>query len=84
MLLCMVLHNRASGKHRQSLIINHTQHTVNPLIAPDVNPVLPSATSTVSVHFISTDHCIGVTGDVSDTKLVPPQCQNARRSPITS
>ncbi|CAI9623287.1 unnamed protein product, partial [Staurois parvus] len=49
------------------------QHTVNPLIAPDVNPFLPSAISTVSVLFISTDHCIGVTGDVSDTKSVPPQ-----------
>ncbi|CAI9533476.1 unnamed protein product, partial [Staurois parvus] len=48
------------------------QHTVNPLIAPDVNPFLPSAISTVSVLFISTDHCIDVTGDVSDTKPVPP------------
>ncbi|CAI9577441.1 unnamed protein product [Staurois parvus] len=27
----------------------HTQHTVNPLIAPHVNPFLPSAISTVSV-----------------------------------
>ncbi|CAI9576598.1 unnamed protein product, partial [Staurois parvus] len=35
-------------------------------------PFLPSAISTVSVLFISTDHCIGVTGDVSDTKSVPP------------
>ncbi|CAI9553806.1 unnamed protein product [Staurois parvus] len=35
----------------------------------------------VSVLFISTDHCIGVTGDVSDTKSVPPQCQNASHSP---
>ncbi|CAI9595737.1 unnamed protein product [Staurois parvus] len=26
----------------------------------------------VSVLFISTDHCIGVTGDVSDTNSVPP------------
>ncbi|CAI9560303.1 unnamed protein product, partial [Staurois parvus] len=34
-----------------------------------------------SVLFISTDHCIGVTGDVSDTKSVPPpQCQNACHS----
>ncbi|CAI9583757.1 unnamed protein product, partial [Staurois parvus] len=47
------------------------QHTVNPLIAPHVNPFLPSAISTVSVLFISTDHCIGVAGDVSDTKSVP-------------
>ncbi|CAI9535315.1 unnamed protein product, partial [Staurois parvus] len=45
------------------------QHTVNPLIAPDVNPFLPSVISTVteSVLFISTDHCIGVHGDVSDS-----------------
>ncbi|CAI9548505.1 unnamed protein product, partial [Staurois parvus] len=55
--------------------------TVNPLIAPRVNPFLPSAISTVSVLFISTDHCIGVTGDVSDTKSVPPSWQNACRSP---
>ncbi|CAI9612665.1 unnamed protein product, partial [Staurois parvus] len=34
-----------------------------------------------SVHFISTDHCIGVTGDINDTTSVPPQCQNACRSP---
>ncbi|CAI9558992.1 unnamed protein product [Staurois parvus] len=44
----------------------------------------PSVISTVSVLFISTDHCIGVTGDVSDTKPVPPQCQKARRSPDIS
>ncbi|CAI9565202.1 unnamed protein product [Staurois parvus] len=41
------------------------QHTVNPLIAPHVNPFLPTAMSTVSVLFISTDHCISVTEDVS-------------------
>ncbi|CAI9561714.1 unnamed protein product, partial [Staurois parvus] len=32
-------------------IVKHTQHTVNPLIAPHVNPFLPSAISTVSVVF---------------------------------
>ncbi|CAI9554606.1 unnamed protein product, partial [Staurois parvus] len=48
-------------------------HTVNPLIAPHVNPFLSSSINTVSVlFFFSTDHCIGVTGDVSDTKSVPP------------
>ncbi|CAI9599541.1 unnamed protein product, partial [Staurois parvus] len=52
--------------------VKHTQHTVNPLIAPHVNPVLPSIISTVSVLFISTDHCIGVTGDDRDTKSVSP------------
>ncbi|CAI9613397.1 unnamed protein product [Staurois parvus] len=45
---------------------------------------MPSAISTVSVLFNSTDHCIGVTGDVSITKSVPPQCQNAHRSPAIS
>ncbi|CAI9569770.1 unnamed protein product, partial [Staurois parvus] len=50
----------------------HTQHTDNPLITPHVNPFLLIAISTVSVLFISTDHYIGVTRDVSDTKSVPP------------
>ncbi|CAI9589094.1 unnamed protein product, partial [Staurois parvus] len=59
-------------KHQHSPLVKHKQHTVNPLIAPDFNPFLPSAISTVSVLFISTDHCIGVTGDGSDTKSVPP------------
>ncbi|CAI9620950.1 unnamed protein product, partial [Staurois parvus] len=31
--------------------------------------------------FFSTDYCSGVTGDVSDTKSVPSQCQNVHRSP---
>ncbi|CAI9595038.1 unnamed protein product, partial [Staurois parvus] len=43
------------------------QHTVNPLIAPDVNPFLPSVINTVPVLFISTDHCICVPGDVSSS-----------------
>ncbi|CAI9591953.1 unnamed protein product [Staurois parvus] len=37
--------------------VKYTQHTVNPLITPDVNPFLSSVISTVSVLFISTDHC---------------------------
>ncbi|CAI9590574.1 unnamed protein product, partial [Staurois parvus] len=37
----MTLHSRASGKHRHSPIVKHTQHTVNPLIAPDVNLFRP-------------------------------------------
>ncbi|CAI9573094.1 unnamed protein product [Staurois parvus] len=37
-----------------------------------LTPSCPVAISTVSTFFISTDHCIGVTGDVSDTKSVPP------------
>ncbi|CAI9592806.1 unnamed protein product, partial [Staurois parvus] len=41
---------------------NVKQHTVNPLITPHINPFLPSVISTVSVLFISTDHCISVIG----------------------
>ncbi|CAI9561422.1 unnamed protein product [Staurois parvus] len=61
---------------------SETPHTVNPLIAPDVNPFIPSAISTVSVLFISTDRCIGVTGDVSDTKSVPPSVRMPGAVPI--
>ncbi|CAI9567100.1 unnamed protein product, partial [Staurois parvus] len=64
-LLCMALHSSMRT-------VKHSQHTGNPLIAPHFNLFLPSAISTVSGLFISTDHCIGVTGDVSDTKSVPP------------
>ncbi|CAI9532589.1 unnamed protein product, partial [Staurois parvus] len=60
------LHSHAKQTHSVK------QHTVKPLIAPHVNLFLPSVISTVSVICISTDHFIGVTGDVSDTKSVPP------------
>ncbi|CAI9583263.1 unnamed protein product [Staurois parvus] len=42
-----------------------------------LTPSRPVSLVQCHVLFISTDHCIGVTGDVSDTKSVPPQCQNA-------
>ncbi|CAI9559728.1 unnamed protein product, partial [Staurois parvus] len=71
-----------SEAHRHSPIVKHTRHTVNPLIAPDVNSFLPSAISTVSVLFIRTDHCIGVTGDVSDTKSVPPSVRMPAAVPL--
>ncbi|CAI9576331.1 unnamed protein product, partial [Staurois parvus] len=45
----------------------HKTHTVNPLIAPDVNPFLPNAISTVSVIFSSTDHCVLVSLGMSVT-----------------
>ncbi|CAI9553567.1 unnamed protein product, partial [Staurois parvus] len=61
---------------------HRTQYTVNPLLTPDVNPFLPSAISTVSVLFISTDHCIGVTGDISDTKSVPPSVRMPSAVPL--
>ncbi|CAI9590342.1 unnamed protein product [Staurois parvus] len=81
----MAVHSTASKAHRHSPIVKHTQHLVNHLITPDVNPFLPSAISTVSVLFISTDNCTGVTGDISDSKSIPPpQCQNARRRPTIS
>ncbi|CAI9562827.1 unnamed protein product, partial [Staurois parvus] len=64
-LLCMALLCRTSVKHTQH---NNTEHTVNPLITPHVNPFPPSAIINMSVLFISTDHCISVTGDVSDIK----------------
>ncbi|CAI9561371.1 unnamed protein product, partial [Staurois parvus] len=72
----MALHSRAMQRRclQWKALAQHTlkQHTVNPLIAPHVNPFLPGAISTLSVLFFSTDHCIGVTGDISDTKSVPP------------
>ncbi|CAI9585117.1 unnamed protein product, partial [Staurois parvus] len=66
----MTVHSTASEALTHSPTVK--QHTVNPLITPDVNPFLPSAISTVSVFFISTYHYIGVTEDVSDTKSIPP------------
>ncbi|CAI9545944.1 unnamed protein product [Staurois parvus] len=74
-LLCMALQSKAI--QNSVLTVKRTahnvkRHTVNPLIIPDVNPFLPSVISTVSVLFIITDHCIGVTRDVSETKSVPP------------
>ncbi|CAI9593725.1 unnamed protein product [Staurois parvus] len=34
------------------------------------------------VLFINTDHCIGVTGDVSDTKSVPPSVRMPAAVPL--
>ncbi|CAI9595339.1 unnamed protein product, partial [Staurois parvus] len=70
-----------SEAHRHRPLVKHSLHTVNPLIAPHANPFLPSAISTVSVLFFSTDHCIGVTGGVSDTKSVPPSVRMCRAVP---
>ncbi|CAI9601198.1 unnamed protein product, partial [Staurois parvus] len=73
MLSCISLHSREiqssmspGSETHTAHDIKHTRNTVNPLITPDVNTFLPNVISTVSVLFISTDHCIGVTGDVSD------------------
>ncbi|CAI9585641.1 unnamed protein product [Staurois parvus] len=75
----MALHSRSIVKHTHSTV---KQHIVNPLIASHVNPFLPSAISTVSVLFISTDHCIGVTGDIKDTKSVPPSVRMPAAVPL--
>ncbi|CAI9603559.1 unnamed protein product, partial [Staurois parvus] len=69
-------------KHTPRPLVKHSLHIVNPLIAPHINPFLPSAISTVSVLFFSTDHCIGVTGDVSDTKSVPPSVRMSTAVPL--
>ncbi|CAI9587534.1 unnamed protein product, partial [Staurois parvus] len=50
----------------------HTQHTVNPLITPMSIPSCPAPLVQWQCYFFSSDHCTGVTEDVSDTKLVPP------------
>ncbi|CAI9579643.1 unnamed protein product [Staurois parvus] len=68
-----------SEKHTANIV---KQHTINPLITPDGKPFLPSAISTVSVLFISTDQCIGVTGDVSDTKSVPSSVRMPAAVPL--
>ncbi|CAI9585023.1 unnamed protein product, partial [Staurois parvus] len=45
-------------------LVKHSQHTVNSLIVPHVNPFLPSAISTMSVLFFL--------ALISDTISVPP------------
>ncbi|CAI9614879.1 unnamed protein product, partial [Staurois parvus] len=76
MLLCIALHAKAykAACFPSKTHTAHTvkQHTVNPLIAPDVNPFLPSVISTVSVLFISTDHCTNVIGMSVAVNQFPP------------
>ncbi|CAI9623275.1 unnamed protein product [Staurois parvus] len=57
----MALHSRTMQSSVLKVKDTNIQHTVNLLISPHVNPFLPSAISTVSVLFVSTDRCIGVT-----------------------
>ncbi|CAI9535248.1 unnamed protein product, partial [Staurois parvus] len=66
LLLCIAEQYKAACFPRKTHT-SHTvkQHTVNPLITPDVIPFLPSAICTVSGLFISTDYYISVIGDVS-------------------
>ncbi|CAI9552897.1 unnamed protein product [Staurois parvus] len=42
-MFCMAVRSTAIERHRHSPLVK--QHTVNPLIAPHVNPFLPSAIS---------------------------------------
>ncbi|CAI9585766.1 unnamed protein product, partial [Staurois parvus] len=42
-----------SEEHTPRPLVKHTQHTINPLIAPHNNPFLPSAISIVSVLFLA-------------------------------
>ncbi|CAI9551906.1 unnamed protein product [Staurois parvus] len=65
-------------RHTDTALSKHTQHAVNPLIAPHVNTFVPS----VGAFFFSTDLCIGVTGDVSDTKSVPPSVRMPTAVPL--
>ncbi|CAI9535373.1 unnamed protein product, partial [Staurois parvus] len=60
------------SKTHTAHVVKHTQHTVNPLIVPDVNLFPPSVISTVSVRFISTDHCISVIGMSVTPSQFPP------------
>ncbi|CAI9545308.1 unnamed protein product, partial [Staurois parvus] len=61
---------------------NLKQHTVNPLIAPDVNPFMPSAISTVSVLFNSIDHCISVIGMSVAVSQFPPNVRMHTTVPL--
>ncbi|CAI9566126.1 unnamed protein product [Staurois parvus] len=38
-------------KHTPRPLVKYSQHIINPLIPPHINPFLPSAISTVSVLF---------------------------------
>ncbi|CAI9536633.1 unnamed protein product, partial [Staurois parvus] len=54
---CIALHSRSiqsslsPSKSHPAHYVKYMQHTVNPLISPDINPFLPSVISTVSVLF---------------------------------
>ncbi|CAI9610269.1 unnamed protein product, partial [Staurois parvus] len=82
-LLCIAEQYKAACLHSEPCTAHLVkQHTINPLIAPDVNPFLPSVISTVSVLFISTDHCISVTGDVNGSYSVPPSVRMPAAVPL--
>ncbi|CAI9605675.1 unnamed protein product [Staurois parvus] len=47
-----------------------------------LTPSFPVPLVQCQCFFISTDHCIGVTGDVSDTKSVPPSVRMSSAVPL--
>ncbi|CAI9556214.1 unnamed protein product [Staurois parvus] len=47
-----------------------------------LTPSCPVSLVQLLVLFISTDHCIGVTGDVSDTKSVTPSVRMSAAVPL--
>ncbi|CAI9572432.1 unnamed protein product [Staurois parvus] len=46
-----------------------------------LTPSCPVPLVQCQCFLVSSDLCIGVTGDVRDTKLIPPSGKNVRRSP---
>ncbi|CAI9551403.1 unnamed protein product, partial [Staurois parvus] len=74
----MAVHSRAmqssvlTVKQEHSPVCKTAHNTQLTLCSPHVNPFLPSAISTVSVLFISSDHCIGVTGMSVTASQFPP------------
>ncbi|CAI9622252.1 unnamed protein product [Staurois parvus] len=52
-------------------LVKHTQHTVNPLIAPHVNPFLPSAITTVSVRFLALITVVSLGMSVTPSQFRP-------------
>ncbi|CAI9586284.1 unnamed protein product [Staurois parvus] len=78
----MALHSRAIQSSVLTVESTQTQHTVNPLIAPHVNPFLPSAISTVSVPFLLALITVLVSLGVSKTPSVPPSVRMPAAVPL--
>ncbi|CAI9614632.1 unnamed protein product [Staurois parvus] len=76
----MFVHSTAMQSSVITVKHKHTQHTVNPLIAPNVNPFLPSAISTVTVLFFLALIIVLVPLGISVTASQFPQCQNVPQS----
>ncbi|CAI9581368.1 unnamed protein product, partial [Staurois parvus] len=59
-----------------------TKHTVNPLIAPDVNHFLPMPFVQYQCFLLALITVFGVTGDVSDAKSVSPSVRMPAEVPL--